>query len=359
MDTEISAPPFTLDVRVARSPLMGLRYGIDGRATDIDDVIQRLEEAHAEASVAREDATGRLRPYEGSHQAILERIIRGSGRDFRQRLDEALEVRIELARLDERVSSLRERIDGLREQRQALRDISASLAKLDTLSGASIDDAGAAQNQAVRQLFHMIDVDHDATAQHILDGPMQMLADAALQTDVLDRVDDGDSATVAFRAASFRQSTDAALRELQTVIFEIHPDELRRTGLVPAVRRLVAGLGGVEAQVLVLGRARRLRRGVEVAMFRIVQAAASNAVAHGNATSVEVVILFQPGRVSLVVRDDGEGFDVAATEARLGRSRGWGLISMRQRADVEQGRLEVRSMVGQGTEVRASFASPD
>ena len=41
MSTDISAPPFTLDVRVARSPLVGLRYGVDGRTTDIDDVIER------------------------------------------------------------------------------------------------------------------------------------------------------------------------------------------------------------------------------------------------------------------------------------------------------------------------------
>ncbi len=36
---DLSAPPFTLDVRVARSPLVGLRYGVDGRATDIDDLV--------------------------------------------------------------------------------------------------------------------------------------------------------------------------------------------------------------------------------------------------------------------------------------------------------------------------------
>src|ERR1019366_4523743 len=43
--TDLTAPPFTLDVRVARSPLVGLRYAVDGRATDIDDLVQRLEAA--------------------------------------------------------------------------------------------------------------------------------------------------------------------------------------------------------------------------------------------------------------------------------------------------------------------------
>ncbi len=68
-----------------------------------------------------------------------------------------------------------------------------------------------------------------------------------------------------------------------------------------------------------------------------------------------MVLLFQPQRVALVVRDDGEGFDVAATEARLGRGTGLGLITMRQRAEIENGHLEVRSVVGEGTEVQGNF----
>ena len=49
MTADLSAPPFVLDVRVARSPIVGLRYGVDGRATDIDDLVGRLEAAHAAA----------------------------------------------------------------------------------------------------------------------------------------------------------------------------------------------------------------------------------------------------------------------------------------------------------------------
>ena len=114
-----------------------------------------------------------------------------------------------------------------------------------------------------------------------------------------------------------------------------------------------------QANVVVLGSPRRLRAGVEVALFRIVQEAVTNALAHGHASSVEVALLFQPQRVAVVVLDDGEGFDVAATEARLGRSTGLGLVTMRQRAEIEDGHLEVRSVVGEGTEVRATFPSPD
>jgi two-component system, NarL family, sensor histidine kinase DegS len=358
--TELSAPPFTLDVRVARSPLVGLRYGVDGRATDIDDLIDRLEAAHAAAGAERDDVRTRLKPYDANHQAIIQRLTRSAAGQYRQRLEEGLQLRTELAGIDERMLCLRGRIDTLREQRNTLGKLRKALAGVVNLEGASIDGPGAAANQAVRQLFHLIDVDHDSTAQDIFEGPMQLLADAALHTELIGHAVASDPAAAAAGAASCRRSTDAALRELNRVVFRLHPDELRELGLVQSLRRLVGDLeGSATAQVVVLGAARRLRPGVEVALFRIVQQALANALAHGHAGTLEVALLFQPQRVAVVVLDDGEGFDVAATEARLGRSTGLGLLTMRQRAEIEDGQLEVRSVVGEGTEVRASFPAPD
>ena len=360
MTAELSAPPFTLDVRVARSPLVGLRYGVDGRATDIDDLIDRLETAHSTAAAERDDIRTRLKPYDANHQAIIQRLTRSGGGQYRQRLEEGLELRTELARIDERMVCLRARMDALREQRATLGKLKKSLAGIANLDGASIDGPGAAANQAVRQLFHLIDVDHDSTAQDIFEGPMQLLADAALHTELIGHAVTHDPAAAAAGAASCRRSTDAALRQLNRVVFRLHPDELHQAGLVSSLRRLVDDLDpSATARVVVLGAARRLRPGVEVALFRIVEQAVTNALVHGHAGTVEVALLFQPQRVAVVVLDDGEGFDVAATEARLGRSTGLGLLTMRQRAEIEDGQLEVRSVVGEGTEVRASFPAPD
>jgi signal transduction histidine kinase len=357
---DISAPPFTLDVRVARSPIVGLRYGVDGRATDIDDFIGRLEAAHAAAAAERDEVRNKLKPYDANHRVVIQRLTRGSGGRYRQHLEEGLELRSELARIDERLVCLRGRIEDLREQRAILAKLRKSLASISTLAGASIDGPGAAANQAVRQLFHLIDVDHDSTAQDIFEGPMQLLADAALHTELIGRAVPADPAAAAAGAASCRRSADAALHELQRVVYRLHPEGLHEIGLVPSLRRLVGDLAPTtHATVVVLGSARRVRPGVEVAAFRIVQDALANAVAHGHAATVEVALLFQPQRVALVVLDDGEGFDVAATEARLGRSHGLGLITMRQRAEIEDGHLDVRSVVGEGTEVRVSFSNPD
>ncbi|MBV8195393.1 MAG: histidine kinase, partial [Candidatus Dormibacteraeota bacterium] len=105
----------------------------------------------------------------------------------------------------------------------------------------------------------------------------------------------------------------------------------------------------------VAGEETRLPGSLEPTLFRIIQEALNNARKHAQASSIEVVIGFQPHNVSAVVRDNGVGMDVAATEARLDGTRHLGLISMRERAELEKGSLEIRSRPGQGTEIRASF----
>ena len=67
------------------------------------------------------------------------------------------------------------------------------------------------------------------------------------------------------------------------------------------------------------------------------------------------MITFLPKQVSAVIRDDGVGMDVEATEASVDRTRHFGLLTMRERADGDKGKLEIRSQLGKGTEVRATF----
>jgi signal transduction histidine kinase len=83
------------------------------------------------------------------------------------------------------------------------------------------------------------------------------------------------------------------------------------------------------------------------ALVRIVREAVTNAVKHGNAKRVLVEVAAAPRR--LVVRDDGHGFDPAR------HGRGFGLVSMRDRAEGLGGRLVVDSTPGAGTAVEVTW----
>jgi signal transduction histidine kinase len=85
-------------------------------------------------------------------------------------------------------------------------------------------------------------------------------------------------------------------------------------------------------------------------VLRIAQEALTNARQHAGATVVGVRLMVRGGRVSLRVVDNGCGFDVGRSAA----SDSFGLLSMRERAALIGGRLQVRSRPGHGTAVLLS-----
>jgi signal transduction histidine kinase len=156
-------------------------------------------------------------------------------------------------------------------------------------------------------------------------------------------------------AAELRRSQELArqaLEEMRSMIFELRPPELDSDGLVPALRKHVEILRRVHRVPIRLTATgeRRLRGRTEREVFRIVQEALGNAVRHARPTAVDVSIEMSASRLTVVVSDDGVGFDPSASGLR---ARHLGLTSMEERAGALGGTLLVESVPGGGSSVRA------
>jgi PAS domain S-box-containing protein len=143
---------------------------------------------------------------------------------------------------------------------------------------------------------------------------------------------------------------DGTIDAIRGVMTELRPAALEEFGLVPALRWYASQFGrrtGMKVRTRVQGREVRLPKDAELAVFRIVQEALTNAAKHSGGTSVDIAI--RHGKtLRLTVHDDGCGFAEAA-EPR--RTRGtFGLTTMRERAESFGGTLSVESP-GQGTRV--------
>jgi signal transduction histidine kinase len=93
----------------------------------------------------------------------------------------------------------------------------------------------------------------------------------------------------------------------------------------------------------------RLPRDVALCLFRIAQEALRNIARHAGASRAEVSLRRLNGGLQLAVRDNGAGFDPA--QHRAGTSLGH--ASMRQRASLLGGTVEIDSSPGRGTIIRA------
>lgn len=127
---------------------------------------------------------------------------------------------------------------------------------------------------------------------------------------------------------------------------------LRREGLVAALSKHAESLKLERPEIkLEAGEYRPQPLDVEIALFRIAQEALNNTIKHAAAAQVTVQLTVARAAVRLQVEDDGVGFEPERRNSRP--AEGFGLRTMRERAEALGGRLEIRSIPGQGTAVNA------
>jgi signal transduction histidine kinase len=95
----------------------------------------------------------------------------------------------------------------------------------------------------------------------------------------------------------------------------------------------------------------RIEKSAEIIIYRIIQELLNNIMKHAAATTAIVQLVKEEGRFSIIVEDNGKGFD---TELLKGNT-GAGLTSIQSRVDYLKGRLEIHSEADKGTLVNIEF----
>ena len=134
-------------------------------------------------------------------------------------------------------------------------------------------------------------------------------------------------------------------------------------GLVAALRRHCETFSrrfGVDVECESVGPdgAESLPAEAEVAVYRIAQEALSNAVRHGAARSVHVLLQRKKEAMLVIVEDDGHGFDASDWRARCARGGHLGLLGIEERAALLGGTLRVESRPGSGTSLFVEIPLP-
>jgi two-component system sensor histidine kinase DegS len=108
---------------------------------------------------------------------------------------------------------------------------------------------------------------------------------------------------------------------------------------------------GVKAHFETAGPERRMPTNLETAIFRIIQEAVTNIIRHAGAESASISIDFEETSIAVHIEDDGKGFDLDEAMRATREGRGLGLLSMKERAALLGGVLNIRSQPGQGTQI--------
>jgi hypothetical protein len=143
---------------------------------------------------------------------------------------------------------------------------------------------------------------------------------------------------------------DDAVGEVRRIAHDLVNGTLVKVGLVAALEemgRTIAQTGQTDVEVLSHGIHKRLDQETEIALFRVVQELLNNTLRHAAAEHVTIQLNRIDGLLSLMVEDDGKGFDPAKTSGR----NGLGLQSVRNRVTGLGGTVNFDSQPGRGTTV--------
>lgn len=150
-------------------------------------------------------------------------------------------------------------------------------------------------------------------------------------------------------------SVSTSIRKLS---IELRPAMLDDMGIISALRWLIDRLNQdktVNATMVVTGEERKLSMDTQVMVFRFVQEALNNIKRHAEATEAAVNVIFNSGRINIIIEDNGKGFELPEKRGELIGMGKLGIIGMQERSQLLDGTFNINSRIGGGTVVSLQF----
>lgn len=152
---------------------------------------------------------------------------------------------------------------------------------------------------------------------------------------------------------------DRLLTQVRTLALDLRPSLLDDLGLVSALRWYAnrqATRNGWTLSLAVEGMEGRVPASIEVTCFRVAQEALTNIAKYARAKTINLALRRQDGEVTLVIQDDGVGFDVMQARRRALDGKSIGLLGMEERVRLAGGSLLISSVPGEGTRLQLCFS---
>lgn len=215
------------------------------------------------------------------------------------------------------------------------------------------------RGELLKEMIRTQEEERKRIARDLHDSRSQNLTGLIIHLDLLQQSLPDDMGAARAQVERIKGIADAALADAHRLIHRLRPAQLDDLGLEAAVRWYVRHAiepQGIRTDVQADGIGeRRFPPQLETAVFRIVQEALANTVQHAHAHAVRVCLQERAGSLTGAVEDDGRGFDVRRALDVGGGSEAFGLLGMRERATLLDGRLRIHSRAGRGTRVEFEF----
>lgn len=232
-------------------------------------------------------------------------------------------------------------VTDITERKRSEEELTAGRLRLELLSRQLLSTQEAERRRLAREL-------HDEVGQALTAIKMNLQAVQRAPT----------ASESAARLNDSMEVVSHVLEQVRTLSLEYWPTILDDLGLGEALEWYVdrqARRWQCKVQLVRVPREIAVPSEVGIACFRVVQEALTSVARHARARNALVEVRQGEIELHLAVRDDGVGFDTAATFTRMQQGQGLGLMSMRERVFLLGGQVDISSSLTHGTVIQARF----
>ncbi|GEN46564.1 sensor histidine kinase [Alkalibacillus haloalkaliphilus] len=191
-------------------------------------------------------------------------------------------------------------------------------------------------------------------SREIHDGPAQMLANVMIRSDIVQKTIRERGVDEALKEMKdVKEMVRGALYEVRRIIYDLRPMALDDLGLVPTLRKYLSTIEeyhNIKVEFKPNKDGDRYSQKFEAAAFRLVQEGVQNAIKHANTSLIQVRFEQAYNKLNIHIVDYGKGFNVDEK-----KEDSFGLTGMRERVEMLNGQMDIKSTEGKGTKVSISL----
>ena len=230
--------------------------------------------------------------------------------------------------------------------------------KEDITSRKGLEQTLQQRNSELRELYASLQTvredERQRFARELHDDLGQRVTALRMDLDWLDANRQTRNSRIPIKQATISVQVDELADAIRRITEDLRPGMLDILGLSAAIENYAQNFSqrtGIRCELAVSHDDVDVEGKVAIGIFRIVQEALNNVSKHASASRVEVVLDYRDGEVVLVIHDNGQGMREISSDGRAG----FGLLGMRERVSILNGRIAIDSKAGKGVRIEVAI----
>lgn len=189
-------------------------------------------------------------------------------------------------------------------------------------------------------------------ARDLHDSTVQNLTSLVHKTELCSKLIDIDIVRAKLELVTMSNTIKTVINEMRDIIYNLKPMSLDDLGLVITVERFakhIMDVNDIKVEINSNKEKKDVLPVINITLFRVIQEACRNVIKHANANLIIIDITYYEQGISVIIKDNGIGFDVSKQETGTKQSSNFGLSIMRERIALLSGTVEIKSISKKGT----------